>query len=285
MAWEAFDHVFSRCDWRLQIEALGPIRLTVEYDAIFAACLSGTGSWELSEQAKGWISNRVIQAAASFDKTAIRRFSLQLPTTPEGPIAEALLSNLERRIRGIILDELVTHFDTSILDWETSIQFEIAGLDDTNARWHASRFVGLDQLVSVDAARKAIRFVFHRTHWWLTEDNDRTVLNPDWRFEQVRAQRISLNEQTQARSLVARCIEVLVDDHVREQRAGLDVAPMTRLRLKCEIDRRFAERGPWGLIDLALPRDRTRHYLRAPGGMGEHLLALLAKQDQRMGLR
>ncbi|WP_339913578.1 hypothetical protein [uncultured Brevundimonas sp.] len=63
----------------------------------------------------------------------------------------------------------------------------------------------MDQIVSVDAARKAIRAMFSRCHWFLTEDGDQTMLNPDWRFEQIRGQRSSLDEQTRARSLVARC--------------------------------------------------------------------------------
>ena len=144
--------------------------------------------------------------------------------------------------------------------------------------------MGLDQVVSVDAMRKAIRCVFARSHWYIHEVNGATQVIPDWRFEQVRALRASLDERTRARSLVARCIETLVEDHAREQRAGVEVAPMTRLRLKSEIERIFHEKGVWGVIETVLPRDRSRHYLRCPEGLGEHLEELVRQQEQRMGM-
>lgn len=282
MAWSAFDYIFTETDWRLRISSFQPLSFSVEHDEAFTSCLSGNDSWRGRDHALFWIASRVLALAASYDKTFTRRFSLQLPETADGPVADALLSNLERRIRDTVLDELVQHFDTSIQEWEREVQVNIAGLDDPDHRWHASRYVGLDQLVSVDACRKAIRYVFHRTHWHLSEQGGRTVLNADWRFEQFRAQRSTLHEQTRARSLVARCIEVLVAEHVRDQRAGVDMAPMTRLRLKAEVDRLFAEKGVWGLIDLVLPRDRSDHYLRAPAGLPDHLQGLLEKQDQRL---
>lgn len=282
MAWSAFDFIFTETDWRLQIASLQPLSFCIEHDDTFASCLSGSDSWKGRDHALFWISSRVLSLASSFDKTFTRRLSLQLPDTVDGATADALLTNLERRIRDAVLDELVQHFDTSIPEWEREVQVGIAGLDDPDQRWHASRYVGLDQLVSVDACRKAIRFVFCRTHWFLTEQGGLTVLNPDWRFEQFRAQRSTLHEQTRARSLVARCIEVLVAEHVREQRTGVEVAPMTRLRLKAEVDRMFAEKGVWGLVDHVLPRDRSNHYLRAPEGLPERLQGLLDAQDQRL---
>ena len=284
MAWKAFDYIFSETDWRLRFQCLDPVSFNVEYDDVFASCLSGSNEWQSKHQALSWIANRVLELASSFDKTYVRRVSLQVPATPEDPMAEPLLSNLERRIRNTVLDELVAHFDTSIPEWEREVQVDVAGIDDPHVRWQVSRYVGLDQLVSVDAARKAIRFVFSRTFWFLKEVNGVVSIEPDWRFEQVRALRSSLDEQTRARSLVARCIETLLEEHAREQRAGVEVAPMTRLRLKAEVERRFAEKGCWGLIELALPRDRSRHYIRAPGCLGESLRGLLHKQEERLGV-
>jgi hypothetical protein len=284
MAWRAFDGVFNGMDWRLKLVSLTPITISVEHDDDFGENLAARDCWKARDRARAWICGRVVQLAASMDKTAIRRFSLQLPDTKDGPIAEALLSNLERRIRQTVLDELVAHFDKSITEWERQVQVEVAGIDDPDVRWMVSRYSGLDQLVSVDALRKAIRFVFSRTHWYLGEEQGQTVVIPDWQFEQVRALRTSLDEQTRARSLVARGIETLVEEHAREQRAGVEVAPMTRLRLKAEVERRFAEKGRWGLVELALPRDRSRHYLRAPGCLGESLRGLLDKQEERLGL-
>ena len=282
MAWTAFDHVFTEMDWRLRFHCLDPVSFNVEYDDAFASCLSGDQAWKGSVQARSWIANRVLELASSFNKTFVRRCSLQLPETPDDATAEALLSNLERRIRDMVLDELVDHFDQSIPEWERGIQVEVAALDDTDTRWQVSRFAGLDQVVSVDAMRKAIRFVFSRTHWYLNEVNGATQVIPDWRFEQVRALRASLDERTRARSLVARCVETLVEEHAREQRAGVDVAPMTRLRLKSEIERIFHEKGVWGVVETVLPRDRARHYLGCPKGLGEHLEGLVQQQERRM---
>lgn len=282
MAWIAFDDVFAHTDWRLRLASLNPFKLVVEHDEDFGAAVSGSSSWRARDQARAWIANRIVQLAAAINKTDVRRYSLQPPETPEDTTAEALLSNLERRIRDTVLDELVDHFDQSIPEWERDIQVEVATLDDADTRWQVSRFVGLDQGVSVDAMRKAIRFVFSRTHWYLSEVNGVTQVVPDWRFEQVRALRASLDERTRARSLVARCIETLVEEHAREQRAGVEVAPMTRLRLKAEIERIFHEKGVWGVIETVLPRDRSRHYLRCPDGLGEHLEGLVQQQEQRM---
>lgn len=284
MAWTAFDHIFTEVDWRLRFQCLDPVSFDVEYDDAYASCLSRGEPWRGTLQARSWIANRVLELASSFNKTFVRRCSLQLPETPEDATAEALLSNLERRIRDMVLDELVDHFDQSIPEWERDIQVEVAALDDPDTRWQVSRFVGLDQTVSVDAMRKAIRFVFSRTHWYLNEVKGVTQVIPDWRFEQVRALRASLDERTRARSLVARCIETLVDDHAREQRAGVEAAPMTRLRLKAEIERIFHEKGVWGVVETVLPRDRSRHHLRCPEGLGEHLEGLVQQQKQRMGV-
>lgn len=282
MAWAAFDYVFSSTDWRLRICSLDPVSFGVEYDDAFASCISGSNEWQTKHQALSWIANRVLELASSFDKTYVRRFSLQVPTTFEGPVAEALLSNLERRIRDAVLDELVAHFDTSLPEWERNLQDEVAKLDDANMRWHVRRYVGLDQVVSLDAARKAIRFVFDRTHWHLGEERGYAVLTPDHRFSAFRSQRSTLDEETRARSLVARCVEVLVEAHATEQKMGVPVAPMTRLRLRSEIDRLYAEKGVWGLVELSLPRDRARHYFRVPEGLEEPLQRLLDKQEMRL---
>lgn len=200
MAWNAFDHVFHETDWRLRIRSLAPLSFDVQHDGDFSACLSDCLTWQGKRRARSWIAGRILELASAYDKTLVRSLSLQIPEVSDGPVAEALLTYLERRLRNTILDELVAHFDTSIPEWERSIQIEIAQLDDPDARWHATRYAGLDQLVSTDAARKAVRFVMHRMHWYLDEENGLTVLRPDWRFEHVRAQRSTLHEETRART-------------------------------------------------------------------------------------
>lgn len=282
MAWSAYDYVFNETDWRLRIQSLCPLSFCLEHDDAFADCLSAEEPWQSKRQALSWIANRVAQLTSSLDKTLVRRFSLQVPETKEGPIAEALLSNLERRIRNTVLNDLVGHFDTSMAEWDRKLQIEVAQLDDAHHRWLLRGYTGLNQLVSVDAARKAIRFVFDRTHWHLTHGDRRTILNPDHRFELLRSQRCSLDEQTRARSLVARCVETLIEAHVEEERLGILVASMTRNRLRAEVDRLFHEKGVWGLVELALRRDRALHYLALPKVLSPALIEVLEQQEGRL---
>ena len=281
LAWEAFRDVSQCSDWGLTVFSPAPLSFQLRHDARFGDWLDDAGSWSL-DRARTWITRRIMRLVSDIDHTAVRRWNLQRPESIDGPLSDAVCTDLKRRIEDTVRNELNAHFDTSVHEWERATAHELSLIDDPCIRWRASAYLGFDQVVSVDAARKAIRFVIFRTHWHLKERWDQTVLIPDWRFEQLRSQRASLDERTRARSLVARCIETLVEDHAHEQQLGAPVAPMTRLRLKAEVERRFHEQGVWGLIELPLGRDRRLHYLPHPKGVSERLEGLLKQQAARM---
>lgn len=281
-AWDAFQHVFNATDWRLQIHQLEPISFTIEHDDAFDAGLQGWESWRPSLQARAWLANRVVQLADAIGKTYVRRLSLQVPDTADGPMAEALTANLKQRVEDTIRRELMDHFDTSIPEWERDALDLTSRMDDGADQWRMIRYLGLDQRVSVDAARKAIRYVFYLTHWYLTDHGEAVVLTPDWRFERYRSLRDSTDETQRARSLVARCFEVMCENHEQTRRSGQEVAPMIRNRLKADIDRLFDKDGVWGLIDLTLPRDRVRYRLSPPGSLEEPLQEIMDRQRKRM---
>ena len=106
-AWEAFEHLFTQTNFRLQIAALDPIGLTIEHDAAFGLCLAGTDAWEPGEKAKGWIANRVVELAAQVDKTSLRRLGLQVPRPGDEPAIEAFLTGLQRRLKDDLRIEIV----------------------------------------------------------------------------------------------------------------------------------------------------------------------------------
>ena len=105
---------------------------------------------------------------------------------------------------------------------------------------------------------------------------------PDHLFRVIQPRRAAADERTCARSLVARGIQVLVDDHVRRFRAGEHVATLTREAIRDAIQRRFDRNGVWGLIDLVIQSDRERYYIATPYPVTEHAAALIERQRVRM---
>lgn len=280
-AWTAFNHIFHDTDWRLRIDNLSPLAFIIENDDAFGEALRFDDPWHTKAQARHWVAFRILEIVDDLGNTYVRRHSLQVPETTDGPVAEALLANLKRRIEDTVRRELTTHFNTSTAQWEREVMDYTSRLEDGTDQWLTMRYFGADQLVSVDAARKAIRFVFFRTHWHLAEADHEVVLMPDWRFEQLRTQRSSIDETLRARSLVARCIETLCEKHHRRVASGDETAPLNRAHLKAEIDRCFQDHGVWGLIDIALPRDRRLNRLRLPETPDAVLSDLVERQGRR----
>jgi hypothetical protein len=105
------------------------------------------------------------------------------------------------------------------------------------------------------------------------------VLNPDYKFDVVRSQRGSIDETIRARSLVARAVQVIVDEGVRRARADKVFAPVTRASIKADLERVFEKDGPWGLIHLVLVTDRRRYHIAPPPWQNARATALLERQD------
>jgi hypothetical protein len=282
MAWAAFDDVLTGTDWRLRIERLEPLKLGVEYDDAFQAALTRSCSWLTRDQAAAWIATRVLQLAAAIDKTGARRFCLQLPRSVADGDTSLFLANLRRRITDSVRAELTAHFDLSIAHWETDALRFSSTTEDRELRRQFEAFTGLDQLVSVDAARKAVHFVYFRTHWFLNDEGGRIELKPDHLFAKLQSHRCSLDETTRARSLVARCVEVQVEDNACRIASDHDVAPVTRASIHDQIKKRFHLDGVWGLIHLVLVRDRRRYHLDRPPILEDRADALIHRQSPRL---
>lgn len=279
IAWKAFEHVVSSNNFRLQIVACDPISFTVEHDPSFGACLSCAGAREPAEKAKGWIANRVVELAALIDKTAVRRLGLQIPRPGDEPAIEAFLTGLQRRLKDDLRIEISRHFDTSLEQWEEDAMAFAYGDENPHDRLRLFNYSGLDQLVSVDAGRKAIKWVTSRSHWHLTGTGSALTLNPDYKFDVVRSQRGSLDETIRARSLVTRAVQIIVDEGVRRATADKVFAPVTRASIKADLERIFQKHGPWGLIHLVLATDRRRYHIAPPPWTNATTAALLERQD------
>jgi hypothetical protein len=281
-AWTAFDDVVTGTDWRLRLVCVDPLTLTVEHDEDFGDALSGSSSWRTRAQARAWIAARILHLASAIDKTCVRRLCLQLPRSASDDDTTLFLANLRRRITDAIRGELTAHFDTSVAHWEADALRFSNTTEDRELRHQFDAFTGLDQLVSVDAARKAVHFVYFRTHWFLNDQGGRIELKPDHLFANLQSHRCSLDETTRARSLVARCVEVQVEDNARRVASGQDVAPVTRASIHDQIKKRFHLDGVWGLIHLVLVRDRRRYHLDRPLVLDDEADALIQRQGPRL---
>lgn len=279
MAWDAFDTVFSKTNFRLQFATFDPISLTIEHDAAFGSCLSGSASCEPGEKAKGWIANRVLELAAQIDKTSVRRLCLQVPRPGDEPAIEAFLTGLKRRLKDDLRIEISRHFDVSLLHWEEEAMAFAYGEENPHDRVKFYGYSGLDMLVGVDAGRKALKWIFGRTHWHLTGTGADLALNADYKFDVVRSQRSSTDETIRARSLVARAVQVIVDEGVRRAKADKVFAPVTKASIKAELTRVFEKDGPWGMIHLVLATDRRRYHIATPPWQNARATALLERQD------
>jgi hypothetical protein len=280
LAWIAFEEIFTQTNFRLQIAAFYPISLTVEHDAAFGSCLAGSDAWEPSEKARGWIANRVVELAAQVDKTAVRRLCLQVPREGDERAIGDFLTGLQRRLKDDLRVEISRHYDTSLSQWEEDAMAFAYGDDNSpHDRLRLFNYAGLDQLVSVDAGRKAQKWIFGRTHWWLSGTGADLTLNPDYKFDHARSHRGSIDETMRARSLVARAVQGIVDEGVRRAKADEVFAEVTRASIKADLARVFENDGPWGLIHLVLATDRRRYHIAPPPWTNARATALLERQD------
>ncbi|QTC87524.1 hypothetical protein [Brevundimonas pondensis] len=252
----------------------------MEYDDVFAQALSSGASWKVSDVARAWIANRLVEVVRNeLNKTRIRKLSLQVP---DDAASSDFLDGLRWRVCCLVRSQLLRHFDQSIMKWERDAWAHVASLSDPLDRECFRVFVGLDQVVSADAARKAIKYVFHRMHWNLVWEGCYVEFRSDWRFDQIYPRRAALDEAVRARALAARALDALISDNTRQRLADPDVAPWTRAGLQDELERRFAKDGVWGLIHLALDRDRTWFSLDAPSLCDAQTVDLIERQRPRL---
>ena len=153
------------------------------------------------------------------------------------------------------------------------------GEENPHDRLKLFSYAGLDQLVSVDAGRKAQKWIFGRTHWWLSGTGADLILNADYKFDSARSHRGSIDQTMRARSLVARAVQVIVDEGVRRAKADVVFAEVTSASIKADLTRVFERDGPLGWIHLVLTTDRRRYHIAPPPWTNARATALLDRQD------
>jgi hypothetical protein len=184
--------------------------------------------------------------------------NLQLPVSTHEPYSEAFLDGLETRISQTVRAEIRDHFDTSLTEWEADANQYADTIEDILHHRRFKAFVGLDQIVSEDAGRKAIKFLDYRTHWHISQDTPVPVLHRNHLFNGIMARRHSDQETDRARCLVARAIEAKVETYTARLAAGATLPALTQASIMTELQHAFSTDGIWGLIHIVLPHDRRR---------------------------
>lgn len=262
IAWEAADYLMNNTDWRIILVTRSPLALDIEHDERFRDVLGDHEAWRSIDIAKTLIAKWICETVRTeLNKTSVRRMSLQVPQ--EGP-PDAFLEGLKGRLCFALRGALQGHFNQSLKQWERDAWTRLGYLEDPIDQTRFRSYVGLDQLVSDDAARKALKYVHRRMHWHIAHDGRWFDLRPDWRFERAAPRRNAADEATRARALVCRCLEVLVADDLDRRFAGEEPGAVTRETLLDDLSQRFASDGVWGLINLVLVRDRMVFSLPSP---------------------
>lgn len=278
-AWSAFDRIIHQTDWRLRIASLNPFKLWVEGDEDFDRYRSLGSSWKSQDQALAWIARRIDETTGSINSSDVRRMHLQMPNLIDDPYSEAFLDGLQTRVRNTVRTEIAAYFDTSLAEWEADANRHADTIENVLEHRRFKAFVGLDQLVSDDACRKALKFLAHRTHWHIAQGENGPALVEDYLFQGIMDRRHSHEETARARCLVARAAEAMFANHLVELRAGSDVKALTKVSIMTELTRRFRTDGVWGLIHTVLPHDRQRTGLSFDDLPDERARAIIRHQD------
>jgi hypothetical protein len=280
IAFEAADFITQLTDWRIIQTSTDPLTFDIEWDDVFAGAFEFDGSWQTRDYANAYIAQWITDLIRTdLNKTSIRKMSLQVPQ--EGQAAP-FLAGLKERVCIALSDALRAHYDVSLKQWERDAR-KCAGLIENPVDQERFRaYVGLDEVVSEDAARKAIKYVFHRMHWHLERDDRFVSLEPDWRFSRALPRRDAADEAARARALVCRCVEVLANEDLDLRLYHHDESLMTRDTLRDELEKRFTKDGVWGLINLVLVQDRKVFSILSPDMTQDETRDIVERQELRL---
>lgn len=282
IAFEAADFITQLTDWRIIQTSSDPLAFDIEWDDVFARALEYYGAWETRDYANAHIARWITDLIRTdLNKTSIRKMSLQMPQEAS---AEPFLAGLKERVCIALHDALRAHYNGSLKQWERDARTCAGLIEDPTDQERFRSYVGLDQVVSEDAARKALKYVHRRMHWHIGHEGRWFDLRPDWRFEAAVPRRNALDEATLARALVCRCLEVLVADDLDRRLAGEEPGAMTREALMDDLAQRFTRDGVWGLINLVLVRDRIVFSLPSPDMEREPSREIVERQHERLFL-
>ncbi|WP_395944398.1 hypothetical protein [Brevundimonas sp.] len=280
IAWEAADFITQLTDWRIIQANADPLTFDIEWDDVFAGDFDSCGAWETRDFANAHIAQWIADLIRTgLNKTSIRKMSLQVPQEAQ---SEPFLAGLKERVCIALSDALRVHYDQSLKQWERDARTCTGLIEDPIDQDRFRAYVGLDQVVSEDAARKAIKYVFHRMHWHLEQDDRWVTLEPDWRFSRAAPRRDATDEATRARALVCRCVDVLAKEDLDLRLHQGDQSHMTRDTLRDDLEKRFAKDGVWGLINLALVRDRMVFSIPSPNLEHKNSKKIVERQDRRL---
>lgn len=262
IAFEAADFITQLTDWRIVQTGNDPLTFDIEWDDVFAGAFEFDGSWQTRDYANAHIAQWVTDLIRNdLNKTSIRKMSLQVPQDGQ---AGPFLAGLKERVCIALSDALRAHYDQSLKQWERDARTCAGLIEDPVDQDRYRTYVGLDQVVSEDAARKALKYVIHRMHWHLQREAHWTDLQPDWRFSRAAPRRDAADEATRARALICRCIEVLAKEDLYACLRTGNQSQMTRETIRDDLEKRFAKDGVWGLINLALFSDRRAFSILPP---------------------
>lgn len=262
IAFEAADFITQLTDWRIIQTNSDPLTFDIEWDDVFAGAFEFDGSWQTRDYANAHIAQWVTDLIRNdLNKTSIRKMSLQVPQDGR---AGPFLAGLKERVCIALNDALRAHYDQSLKQWERDARTCAGLIGDAVEQDRFRTYVGLDQVVSEDAARKALKYVIHRMHWHLQREAHWTDLQPDWRFSRAAPRRDAADEATRARALICRCIEVLVKEDLYTCLRTGNQSLMTRDTIRDDLEKRFAKDGVWGLINLTLFSDRRLFSILPP---------------------
>lgn len=265
-AWAAFE-TLSKNSWSIRAASGGPDLIDVAFDSEFLGYLDDPAR-DYQSQARQYVALRILEAASDLNDHPHRRLKLD-------DIDPGALSGVFGRARAGILSrirvDLTRRFDEATPDWEAAVVRELELLDEVS-RAQLPSYLGLDQLVSLKAVLRAVKYVFS-PGWTVRVDEGTAAVTMDWRLKEVLSKRTTEDERV--RNLVARALLRLMNIHGHK---GLAVS---REWLRAELDQKIATHGPWALIDLVIEEDRSRFGLTVPDGLSAETLDLIDRQNDR----
>lgn len=278
IAWDAFEDLVHRTDWRPIVTNRDPLTFDVEMDDRFNDILNSAPSRRTMDQAQHWIANRIVQMVhEDFTKTTIRRASLQVRDDEDDT---DLTTGVKERVIRNLRDELQRHFDESILEWEREAWDHHSRMLDYHDQHRFRTYCGLDLVVPQDVMRKAIKYVGWRVPWTIREEKGRYVLGGDHIADILRSRRYPQDDVQLARALVMRAIEAQFEDFMARKRVDPETMVPTRFTFRDVIEDAFERHGVWGVIHLVLVRDRIRFRLSPPDMDNVTTDDLLTRQEQ-----
>lgn len=285
-AWAAFTAV-QQLSWSLRVASWSPLKLEVDHDYEFQACLDEAGSFAFDKRARGEIALRILTITDGFDERKLRVRNICPERLRTYPSAQSnALAGLRDAIISRLRDELNQRFDNRPQTWADRVKALVAGLPQEEGR-AASLYMGIDQELTEKECVAGLNYAFttlepqlHRTA------NGLSLLGHPRKLKEVRAARHHPDPKARARNLALRAIEarlVAMDVHDQFDDILLDLSlddllPLLREELRGAVKLQ----GCWALVDTAIRRDRVAEGLVLPESLPPEIWDLIRQQEARI---